>query len=49
MRGKDLLWPGTLLHLPIPGAALEAAGIPYYTFGATTGTFGKDCFSGGWR
>lgn len=49
MRGKDLLEPGTLLHFPIPGAALDAAGIPYYTFGGTTGTPGEDYSVGGWR
>ena len=49
MRGKDLLEPGTLLHFPIPGAALDAAGIPYYTFGGSTGTPGEDYSTGGWR
>ncbi|SDK92720.1 hypothetical protein SAMN04488034_101939 [Salinimicrobium catena] len=49
MRGKDLLQEGTPLHLPVPGAALDAAGIPVYTFGGTTGTPGEDYSTGGWR
>lgn len=49
MRGKDLLQEGTPLHLPVPGAALDAAGIPIYTFGGTQGTPGEDYSTGGWR
>lgn len=49
MRGKDLLQKGTPLHFPIPGAALDAAGVPIYTFGGTTGTPGEDYSTGGWR
>lgn len=49
MRGRDLLQEGTLLHFPIPGAALEAAGLPQYTFGAGVGTPGEDFSSGGWK
>lgn len=49
MRRKDLLQKGTLLHFPIPGSALEAAGIPNYTFGGTTGVAGEDYSNGGWR
>lgn len=49
MRGTDLLQEGTPLHFPIPGAALDAAGIPNYTFGGTQGTPGEDYSTGGWR
>lgn len=49
MRGMDLLQEGTPLHFPIPGAALDAAGLPQYTFGGTTGTPGEDYSAGGWR
>lgn len=49
MRGRDLLQPGTPLHFPVPGAALDAAGIPIYTFGGSTGTPGEDYSTGGWR
>lgn len=49
MRGQDLLQAGTPLHFPIPGAALDAAGLPNYTFGGTTGTPGEDYSTGGWR
>ncbi|HSP39976.1 MAG TPA: RagB/SusD family nutrient uptake outer membrane protein [Gillisia sp.] len=49
MRGLDLLQAGTPLHFPIPGAALDAAGLPNYTFGGTTGTPGEDYSDGGWR
>jgi hypothetical protein len=49
MRGKDLLQKGTPLHFPVPGAALDAAGLPPYTFGGTTGTPGEDYSNGGWR
>jgi hypothetical protein len=33
MRHDDSLQPGTLRHLPVPGAELETDGVPYYTFG----------------
>lgn len=49
MRGNDLLQAGTPLHFPIPGAALDAAGLPPYTFGGSTGTPGEDYSNGGWR
>lgn len=49
MRGKDLLQSGTFLHFPIPGAAINAAGLEYYTFGGTTGVAGEDYSTGGWR
>lgn len=49
MRGNNLLQEGTLLHFPIPGAALDAAGLPMYTFGGTEGTPGEDFSTGGWR
>lgn len=49
MRGNDLLQKGTILHFPVPGAALDAAGLPPYTFGGTTGTAGEDYSNGGWR
>jgi hypothetical protein len=49
MRRNDLLQAGTPLHFPIPGAALEAAAIPNYTFGGTTGVAGEDYSNGGWR
>lgn len=49
MRGKDLLQKGTPLHFPVPGAALDAAGLPAYTFGGTTGTPGVDYSNAGWR
>lgn len=48
MRGRDLLQSGTLLHFPIPGSALESIPEPYYTYGATEGTVGKDVSGGGW-
>lgn len=49
MRGNDLLQEGTPLHFPVPGAALDAAGLPMYTFGGTQGTPGEDYSTGGWR
>ena len=49
MRGRDLLQEGTPLHFPIPGAALDAAGIPNYTFGGSQGVAGEDYSNGGWR
>lgn len=49
MRGKNLLQEGTLLHFPIPGAALDAAGEESYTFGGTEGTPGEDYSNEGWR
>lgn len=49
MRGTDNLQKGTPLHFPIPGAALDAAGLASYTFGGTTGTAGEDYSAGGWR
>lgn len=49
MRGKDLLQEGTPLHFPVPGAALDAAGLPMYTFGGSQGTPGEDYSTGGWR
>lgn len=32
-RGLGTLFPGTMIHLPIPGSVLEILGIPRYTFG----------------
>jgi hypothetical protein len=32
-RGLGTLFPGTMIHLPIPGSRLEILGIPRYTFG----------------
>ena len=49
MRGNDLLQKGTPKHFPIPGAALDAAGIPVYTFGGTQGEAGVDYSDEGWR
>jgi starch-binding outer membrane protein, SusD/RagB family len=49
MRGNDLLQEGTPKHFPVPGAALDAAGIPIYTFGGNQGTPGVDYSTGGWR
>ena len=49
MRRENLLQVGTPLHFPIPGSALEAAGIENYTFGGTTGVAGEDYSTGGWR
>lgn len=49
MRGRDLLQDGTLNHFPIPGAALDAAGLPIYTFGAGVGTPGIDFSETGWK
>lgn len=54
MRGKDKLQPGTLLHFPIPGAALIAIQPPLtpvenYTYGGSTGVAGKDYSTGGWK
>lgn len=49
MRRNNLLQKGTLLHFPVPGAALNAAGLNLYTFGGTTGVAGEDYSNGGWR
>ena len=49
MRGLDLLQTGTLLHFPIPGAALDANSEDNYTFGGSTGVAGQDYSNGGWR
>ena len=49
MRGLDLLQSGTLLHFPIPGAALDANSEDNYTFGGSTGVAGQDYSNGGWR
>ena len=49
MRGKDLLQKGTLLHFPIPGAALDANKEESYTFGGSTGVAGEDYSNAGWR
>ena len=49
MRGKDLLQKGTLLHFPIPGAALDANKEEVYTFGGSTGVAGEDYSNAGWR
>ncbi len=49
MRAHNLLQEGTPKHFPIPGAALNAAGIPIYTFGAGQGEAGVDYSDGGWR
>lgn len=49
MRKEDLLQPGTLLHFPVPGKALEAIPAENYTFGGTTGVPGEDYSIGGWR
>ncbi|TBW28102.1 hypothetical protein [Gramella sp. KN1008] len=49
MRAQDLLQSGTPKHFPIPGAALDAAGIPVYTFGNGQGEAGVDYSDGGWR
>lgn len=48
MRGRDMLQSGTLLHFPIPGAALESIPEEYYTYGGSEGDPGKDISSGGW-
>jgi hypothetical protein len=37
-RGFDMLTPGTLIHLPVPGRELETLGFPVYTFGGVGGT-----------
>ncbi len=49
MRKEDLLQNGTLLHFPIPGAALEVIPMEYYTFGGDQGKPGEDYSIGGWR
>lgn len=49
MRKEDLLQPGTLLHFPVPGKALESIPAEYYTLGGTTGVAGEDYSNGGWR
>jgi hypothetical protein len=49
MRRENLLQEGTILHFPVPGEALEAAGLPIYTFGGTEGVAGEDYSAGGWR
>lgn len=49
MRKKDLLQQGTLLHFPVPGAALLSIPADIYTFGGTQGESGLDYSTGGWR
>ncbi|MFI2741534.1 hypothetical protein ACG2LH_02230 [Zhouia sp. PK063] len=49
MRKENLLQEGTLLHFPVPGAALDAIPADYYTFGGTTGVAGEDYSDTGWR
>lgn len=49
MRRENLLQKGTLLHFPVPGAALRAAKINEYTFGGSTGVAGQDYSNIGWR
>jgi len=49
MRKEDLLQPGTLLHFPVPGKALESIPADYYTLGGTEGVAGEDYSNGGWR
>lgn len=33
MRGWGYLYPGTIVHLPVPGRELETLNLPLYTFG----------------
>lgn len=50
MRRENLLQEGTLLHFPVPGAALRAAKVDEYTFGGTKGKPGEDYSNTkGWR
>lgn len=49
MRKENLLQPGTLLHFPVPGKALEAIPADYYTLGGTEGVAGEDYSNSGWR
>ena len=49
MRRENLLQQGTPLHFPVPGEALESAGLPLYTFGGSEGVAGEDYSNGGWR
>jgi hypothetical protein len=49
MRKENLLQPGTLLHFPVPGKALESIPAEYYTLGGTDGVAGEDYSTGGWR
>ena len=49
MRKENLLQAGTLLHFPVPGAALESIPQTNYTYGGTTGIPGEDYSNGGWR
>lgn len=49
MRKENLLQKGTPLQFPVPGRALQAAKLPTYTFGGTTGVPGEDYSNGGWR
>lgn len=49
MRKGNRLQPGTLLHFPVPGKALEAIPQDNYTFGGSTGASGQDYSAGGWR
>lgn len=49
MRKENLLQKGTLLHFPVPGAALESIPAPYYTFGGDQGVPGEDVSNGGWK
>ncbi|WP_347922911.1 RagB/SusD family nutrient uptake outer membrane protein [Pontimicrobium sp. SW4] len=49
MRRENMLQAGTLLHFPVPGKQLQAAGIENYTFGGTSGTPGEDYSISGWN
>lgn len=49
MRKNDLLQKDTPLHFPMPGKALETAGIDNYTFGPGSGVPGQDISNGGWK
>ena len=49
MRRRDMLQAGTFLHLPVPAQQLQVMGMPFYTFGGTTGEAGLDYSTGGWE
>jgi hypothetical protein len=48
MRKRDMLQPGTPLHMPIPASVLEVLQMPFYTFGGSDGDPGNDTSIGGW-
>jgi hypothetical protein len=48
MRKRNMLQPGTALHMPIPASVLEVLQQPFYSFGGDLGVAGEDTSNGGW-